>query len=317
MFPFESEVLGSESISSILVTGGGGFFASNLEEYVKHQNLEAYHVDSVSREDGDLRKAAAVEHIWHDRKPSHVINLASRTYLNDSVKDPKGYWNDNLSLMLNVLEACRKHDCRLLHLSSAEVYGTAVSLPMDENHPLQPQSPYALTKCIQDRACYAWWKTYGLRVSILRPFNQFGPFQGPERAIPRFIQALLRDEPMPVYGDGQLRRDYLYVKDTVRGIWLALLKLPSGEVANLATGKSHSILEVCSQLTKAFREVTGRHSKSQVKFMDSNETQGHVEVSEGSYVKAKQTMGWEPEYQFSDALLETIQWVVQNNHYND
>ncbi len=303
-------------MSSVLVTGKGGFFASNLEEYVQHQNVSGFHLDFVGREDGDLRKVDVVKSIWKDRKPSHVINLASRTYLNDSVKDPKSYWNDNLSLMLNVLEACRKYDSRLLQMSSAEVYGNAVSLPMDESHPLQPQSPYAFTKCAQDRACYAWWKTYGLKVSILRPFNQYGPFQGPERAIPRFLRSLARNDPIPVYGDGQLRRDYLYVKDTVRGIWLALLKLPPGEVANLATGKSYSVLEVCSLLRTAFRNVSGRESRSEIKFIVSSETQGHVEVSEGSYVKAKEIMGWEPEYQFPAALTETVQWLIHNDFRN-
>jgi dTDP-glucose 4,6-dehydratase len=300
-------------MSSVLVTGKGGFFASNLEEYIKNQNQGEFHVNFVGKEDGDLRKPEISEQIWQNHNPSHVINLASRTYLNDSVKDPRGYWNDNLSLMLNVLEACRKHDCRLLQLSSAEVYGNAVSLPMDEAHPLQPESPYAFTKCAQDRACYAWWKTYGLKVSILRPFNQFGPFQGPERAIPLFLQSLTKDEPIPVYGDGHLRRDYLYVKDTVRGIWLAMLKLPAGEVANLATGKSHSVLEVCSLLKNIYRDVSGRESKSEIKFIVSSETQGHVGVSEGSYQKAKEILGWQPEYRFPDALKETVQWLLHND----
>lgn len=300
-------------MSSVLVTGKGGFFASNLNEYVQNQNQGEFQFKFVGRDDGDLGDVAVVERIWRNSKPSYVINLASRTYLNDSVKDPRGYWNDNLGLMLNVLEACRRHDCRLIQLSSAEVYGNAVSLPMDESHPLQPQSPYAFTKCAQDRACYSWWKTYGLKVSILRPFNQFGPFQGPERAIPRFIQALAGDKPIPVYGDGQLRRDYLYVKDTVRGIWLALQKMPPGEIANLATGKSHSVLEVCDLLRTTFKAVSGRESKSEIKFLYSTETQGHVEVSEGSYLKAKEILGWEPRYQLSDALKETVQWLLRND----
>jgi len=298
----------------LLVTGGGGFIATSFFQYLltlpEEEQPEIRLFDH--RYGQDLCRWEDVEKAW-EWKPDACINFASFTHIDDSIQNPVKFWTNNLGLMVNVLEICRKHDTRLLQLSSSEVYGTAVYTPMDERHPIQPHSPYAFTKVAQDRAVYAWWQTYGLNASIVRPFNQFGPYQQRQKAIPKYIYNIMHGLPLPVYGEGKSRRDWLYVKDTVRGIWMALDKLPAGEVVNLATGKSWSVLDLTRLLKEMVPKVSGRPDLSRVVQVEHvDDRWGHVFLLEGSYEKAKQLLQWEPRYTFPQALEETARWFIEN-----
>lgn len=298
----------------LLITGGSGFIATNFFQHLltlpDEEQPEIRLFDH--RYGQDLCRWEDVEKAW-EWKPDACINFASFTHIDDSIQNPRKFWDNNITLMLNVLEACRVHDTRLLQISSSEVYGTAQYVPMDEKHPLCPHSPYALTKVVQDRSCYAWWQTYGLDVSIVRPFNQFGPYHQRQKLIPKLIYNIVHGLPLPVYAEGKARRDWLYVKDTVRGIWMALSKLPTGEVVNLATGKSWSVVEVAELLKRIVPELSGRQNLSKIVTVQHvDDRWGHVFHLEGSYEKAKQLLGWEPKYPFPLALEETTKWYLEN-----
>lgn len=184
----------------------------------------------------------------------------------------------------------------------------------DETHPLNPHSIYAFTKVAQDRACYSYWQTYNLDVALVRLFNNFGPHQQLQKLIPKFTQSIYKGKPLTIYGKGEARRDWLYVKDSVRGIWLALNKLPAGEVVNLATGKSWSVLDVVGLLKEIVPKVTGKPCRSKLTKSDHvDDREGHVFHLEGSYAKAKELLGWEPQYAFPDALEETVKWYIVHN----
>jgi len=297
----------------LLVTGGSGFIATNFFQFLltlpEEEQPEIRLFDH--RYGQDLCRSEDVEKAW-EWKPDACVNFASFTHIDDSIKNPDVFWRNNLQLMMNVLEACRKNETRLLQISSSEVYGTAVYTPQDEKHPLQPHSPYAFTKAAQDRACYAWWQTYGLNVSLVRPFNQFGPHQQSQKAIPKFIYNIFHGLPLPVYAEGKARRDWLYVRDTVRGIWAALNKLPPGEVVNLATGKSWSVIDVCNLLKEVVPRISGKPDLSNIVTVQHvDDRWGHVYHLEGSYDKAKRLLGWEPKYTFPQALEETVKWYLQ------
>src|SRR5205823_6566036 len=136
---------------------------------------------------------------------------------------------------------------RFILISSSEVYGTALTDPMDEEHPLNPRSPYAATKAGADRLAYAYFVTYGLPIVILRPFNNYGPRQHPEKVIPRFVTSALMDEPLTVHGDGHASRDWLFVDDDAEAIEAAIeadLGTVAGEVINVATGVDISVSEI-------------------------------------------------------------------------
>lgn len=296
----------------VLITGGAGFIMTNMFQYLLTVPEEP-EIRLFDRRYGqDLCRWEDVEKAW-EWEPDLVINAAAMTHIDTSIKDPRSFWSNNISLMLNVLEICRKHDTRLLQISSSEVYGTAQYVPMDEKHPLCPHSPYALTKVVQDRSCYAWWQTYGLDVAIVRPFNQFGPYQQKEKMTPKFIYNIVHGLPLPVYAEGKARRDWLYVKDTVRGIWQAALKLKACDVVNLATAKSWSVIDVCNLLKKIVPKVTGKPDFSKVVTVQHvDDREGHVYHLEGSYEKAKRLLGWEPKYTYAQALEETVKWYIEN-----
>lgn len=298
----------------LLITGGNGFIATNFFQFLLTlPEEERPEIRLLDRRYGqDLTIWEDVEKAW-EWEPDACINFASYTHIDDSIKNPKKFWDNNITLMFNVLEACRRHNTRLIQISSSEVYGTQVYTPQDEKHPLQPHSPYGLTKVLQDRACYAWWQTYGVDVSIVRPFNQFGPHHQRQKLIPKFTYNIMHGLPLPVYAEGKARRDWLYVKDTVRGIWMALKELPTGEALNLATGKSWSIIDVANLLKEIVPRVSGKPDLSKIVTVQHvDDRWGHVFHLEGSYEKAKTMLGWEPEYTFPQALEETVKWYIQN-----
>lgn len=304
-------------VVKLAVTGADGFIATNFLRYLSGLP-ESERPDTICLDlhrGNDLTCHSYVEGVWK-MKPDAVVNFASFTHVDDSIKNPREFWRNNLGLMLNVLEACRKHDTRLLQISSSEVYGSAVYTPQDEKHPLQPHSPYAFTKIAQDRACYAWWRTYGLDASVVRLFNNFGPYQQLQKLIPRFTYNVVHGLPLPVYGEGKARRDWLYVKDSVRGIWKALNNLPAGEVMNFATGKSWSVMEVVNLLRKIVPKLSGIPDLSKtIQAEHVDDRWGHVLHLEGSYRKAKEMLGWTPEYTFPEGLEETVKWYLKH-HFN-
>lgn len=298
----------------LLITGGSGFIMTNLFQYLLTlPEEEQPEIRLFDRRYGqDLCNWEDVKKAW-EWEPDAVINAASYTHIDDSIKNPRKFWDNNLTLTINVLEACREHGTRLLQISSSEVYGTAQYTPQDENHPLCPHSPYGFTKVAQDRSCYAWWQTYELDVSIIRPFNQFGPHHQRQKLIPKFIYNIVKGLPLPVYAEGKARRDWLYVKDTVKGIWMALKKLPAGEVLNLATGVSWSVIDVANLLKEIVPRISGSPDLSNIVTVDHvDDRWGHVFHLEGSYEKAKRLLGWEPKYAFPEALEETARWYLQS-----
>lgn len=300
----------------LLITGGSGFIATNFFQYLLTlPDEEQPKIRLFDRRYGqDLARWEDVDRAWELYRPDAVVNFAAFTHIDDSIKNPRKFWANNLTLQINVLEACRKYDCRLLQISSSEVYGTQMYIPQDENHPIQPHSPYAFTKVSQDRSCYAWWQTYELDVAIVRPFNQFGPYQQRQKLIPKFTYNIVHGLKLPVYAEGKARRDWLYVKDTIRGIWMALNSLPAGEVVNLATGKSWSVIDIANLLKQIVPEVSGKPDLSKIVTVQHvDDRWGHVFHLEGTYEKAKKLLGWEPQYTFPEALKETVKWYIDNN----
>lgn len=297
----------------ILITGGSGFIATNFLQYLMsvEEPIDVRIFDLLAGQ--DLTKWEDVEKAWN-WEPDAVVNFASFTHVDESIENPRRYWENNIGLQINVLEACRKYDCRLLQISSSEVYGTAQYVPMDEKHPLCPHSPYSLSKLVQERACYSWWKTYELDVSIVRLFNLFGPYQQRQKLVPKFIYNIVHGLLLPVYAEGKARRDWTYVKDVVNGIWLSLKSLPAGEVVNLCTGKSLSILEISDLLKEIVPRVTGRKDLSKIiSTQHVDDRWGHVFHLEGDNRRAKELLDWEPKYTLDQALEETVRWYVAND----
>ena len=224
-------------MTRVLVTGGAGFISSNLcRHLLRSSDHEVVIMDALTYAgntaniadllgherlafvEGDIRDAAHVEEVVAG--VDVVVNAAAESHVEKSILDGASeFVTTNVEGTQVLLDAIRRQPVeRFILVSSSEVYGTAESDPMDEEHPLNPRSPYAATKAGGDRLVYSYWCTYGTPAVDVRPFNNYGPYQHPEKVIPRFITAALQDRPLTVHGGGSASRDWLHVEDTSEAI---------------------------------------------------------------------------------------------------
>jgi dTDP-glucose 4,6-dehydratase len=239
-----------------------------------------------------------------------IINAAAESHVEKSiVEGAREFVTTNVEGTQILLDAIRETPVeRFVLISSSEVYGTAERAPMDEEHPLNPRSPYAATKAGADRLAYSYYVTYGLPVVIVRPFNNYGPYQHPEKVVPRFITQALADLPLTVHGDGHASRDWLYVEDHAEAIDAVLaadLGDVAGEVLNVATGVDISV----SQIADVVLEQLGKPASLKVHLP---ERPGQVDRHIGSTEKAERLLGWRAGTSFGDGLARTIAWYQQN-----
>ena len=254
----------------ILVTGGAGFISSNMIRYLLHETPHdvvtmdaltyagnmANLADVTEHErlrfiHGDIRDVADVTSALEG--VDVIVNAAAESHVSKSIEEGGAeFVTTNVVGTQVLLDAMRKHPVeRFILISSSEVYGTAVAEPMDEDHPLNPRSPYAGTKAGGDRLAYSYWCTYDLPITVIRPFNNYGPYQHPEKVIPRFIIQALCDRPLTIHGDGHASRDWLHVFDTAEAITAACeapLEAIVGETINVATGIDETVEQIADMI---------------------------------------------------------------------
>jgi dTDP-glucose 4,6-dehydratase len=311
----------------ILVTGGAGFISShfvrhllqatpyevvlldaltyagnleNIADVMSHERLSFVH--------GDIRDAGLVKRLVAE--VDVIVNAAAESHVEKSIAEGASeFVTTNVEGTQILLDAIRETPVdRFILISSSEVYGTAEQAPMDEEHPLNPRSPYAATKAGADRLAYAYYVTYDLPIAIVRPFNNYGPRQHPEKVIPRFITQALSDSPLTIHGDGHASRDWLYVDDdaeAIEAIIAADVDTIAGEVINVATGIDISV----SDIAGAVLDLLGKPAslKSHVP-----ERPGQVDRHIGSTDKAERLIGWRARTSFEEGLRRTVEWYREN-----
>jgi dTDP-glucose 4,6-dehydratase len=311
----------------VLVTGGAGFISSNfvrhllaatpyevvtldaltyagnlenLADVMSHPRLSFVH--------GDIRDPALVKQLVSE--VDVIVNAAAESHVEKSIQDGASeFVTTNVEGTQILLDAIRETPVeRFILISSSEVYGTAEYAPMDERHPLEPRSPYAATKAGADRLVYSYFCTYGLPVTIVRPFNNYGPRQHPEKVIPRFITQALQGEPLTIHGDGHASRDWLYVEDDAEAIE-AIIEAPietvAGEVLNVATGIDISVADIADLVLDCLAKP--RELRTHVP-----ERLGQVDRHIGSTDKAERLVGWRARTSFADGLERTVSWYREN-----
>jgi dTDP-glucose 4,6-dehydratase len=311
----------------VLVTGGAGFISSNfirhllratpyevvsldaltyagnvenLADVMSHERLSFVH--------GDIRDADLVRDVVAN--VDVIVNAAAESHVEKSIVDGGSeFVTTNVEGTQVLLDAIREAPVeRFILISSSEVYGTAESDPMDENHPLNPRSPYAGTKAGADRLAYSYFITYELPIVIVRPFNNYGPRQHPEKVIPRFITQALSDEPLTVHGAGHASRDWLYVDDDAQAIE-TIIETPidriAGEVLNVATGVDISVNDIAAKVLEAL----GKPAELRVHV---EERPGQVDRHIGSTEKMRQLTGWSAKTSFDEGLARTVDWYREN-----
>ena len=312
----------------VLVTGADGFIGSHLtEELVKSgEKVTAFclynsfgtlgWIDTLPKEirseieifTGDVRDPNGVRTAM--RGQQRVFHLAALIAIPFSYHSPDSYVDTNIKGTLNVLNAARELGTeRVMVTSTSEVYGTAQYGPIDEKHPFQGQSPYSATKIGADRLAESFYRSFDLPVTIVRPFNTYGPRQSGRAVIPTIISQLLAGQQEIHLGKLSPTRDFNFVKDTAHG-FMAIADCPAaiGQELNIATGEEHSIGDLANELIAQINpnakivceEERLRPEKSEVNRLLGDST------------KMRALTGWKPEYTFEQGLAETVAWIRDN-----
>jgi len=309
----------------VLVTGAGGFIGSHLAErtaqlgartrcYLRYTSQGSLGWLSASpfRSEleiihGDIRDPESVLQAAKD--VDVIFHLAALVGIPYSYHSPRSYVQTNIEGTLNVLEAARRHSTeRLVCTSTSEVYGSALYVPIDENHLLQGQSPYSATKIAADKIAESYHRSFGLPVSIARPFNTFGPRQSSRAVIPTIITQALAQSSVKL-GNLHTTRDFNFVSDTVEG-FIAIAEAPAatGKTLNIGSGAETSIRE----LTEAIFDLIGTKCS-----VDVEEQRLRPEASEVDRLCAdssllRQLTSWEPKVPLREGLAQTVEWISQN-----
>lgn len=318
---------------TIIVTGGAGFIGSNFIFYM----LDSYPEDRIVCMDkltyaGNLSTLAsamdnphfrfckidicdreAVYRLFEEEHPDMVVNFAAESHVDRSIKNPEIFLDTNVKGTAVLMDACRKYGIARYHqVSTDEVYG---DLPLNrpdlfftEETPIRTSSPYSSSKASADLLVLAYYRTYGLPVTISRCSNNYGPYQFPEKLIPFMIINALSDKPLPVYGEGVNVRDWLYVKDHCRAIDLIIHKGRVGEVYNVGGHNEMKNIDIVKLICKEL-------GKPESLITHVADRKGHDLRYAIDPTKIHNELGWLPETKFEDGIKETIRWYLDNRKW--
>lgn len=319
---------------TVIVTGGCGFIGGHFVQRLFQQggwrvvnlDLLSYaadpdRVDAVADEQryrfvrADIGDDEAVRRIFVEESPDAVVNFAAETHVDRSILDSRPFVRSNVDGVRALLEACRACDVdRFVQISTDEVYGDAEGEErFDEGASLQPSSPYAATKAAADLLCGAYRRTYDMDVAMVRPANNYGPFQFPEKLIPVMIRNALRDEELPVYGDGRQRREWLHVADCCEAI-VAILESPDASGAyNVSPESSVTNLQLVGLLCDLVAEREGRDPESlRARIRLVEDRPGHDRRYATSSRRLRTELGWSPSTELEEGLGETVDWYLRH-----
>ncbi|HAT39151.1 dTDP-glucose 4,6-dehydratase [Polynucleobacter necessarius] len=330
----------------ILVTGGAGFIGGNfvldwlkvpenegiinLDKLTYAGNLAT--LDSLKKDQrhifihGDIGNQALVTKLLNDYQPRAIINFAAESHVDRSIHGPAEFVNTNIVGTFNLLECARKYwnslqekakvNFRFHHISTDEVYGSlsATDPAFTETNPYEPNSPYSASKAASDHLVRAWFHTYGFPVVRTNCSNNYGPYHFPEKLIPLVILNALNDKLLPIYGDGQQIRDWLYVGDHCSAIREVLTKGKLGETYNIGGWNEQANIDVvktiCRILDKLKPRADGQSYDQQITFV--KDRPGHDRRYAIDASKVERELGWRPAETFDSGIRKTVQWYLDN-----
>ena len=318
---------------TIIVTGGAGFIGSNfvfhmlqahpdyrivcLDKLTYAGNLST--LEPVLQQDNfrfvkaDICDRQAVDKLFQEEKPDIVVNFAAESHVDRSIENPGIFLETNIMGTAVLMDACRKYSIQRYHqVSTDEVYG---DLPLDrpdlfftEETPLHTSSPYSSSKASADLLVMAYYRTYGLPVTISRCSNNYGPYHFPEKLIPLMIANALADKPLPVYGNGENVRDWLYVEDHCRAIDLIIHNGKVGEVYNVGGHNEKRNIDIV-------RIICQELGKPESLIVHVEDRKGHDRRYAIDPAKIHRELGWLPETKFEDGIKKTIKWYLEHKKW--
>lgn len=335
---------------TILVTGGAGFIGANFVlDWVAQSDETILNLDKLTYAGnlqslaslegnprhlfvhGDIGDAALIQRLMAEHSPRAVLNFAAESHVDRSILGPQAFVETNVLGTFKLLEAIRSHwqgldevaraAFRFLHVSTDEVYGSlnADAPAFTEGHQYQPNSPYSASKAASDHLVRSYHHTYGLPVLTTNCSNNYGPLHFPEKLIPLMIVNALAGKPLPVYGDGQQIRDWLYVKDHCSAIRRVLEAGEVGEVYNVGGWNEMPNLDIvyriCALLDELRPRADGEPYASQISFV--SDRPGHDRRYAIDARKLQRDLGWKPAETFASGIRKTVQWYLDNAAWVD
>jgi len=320
---------------TIIVTGGAGFIGSNFIFHMikKYPEYRIICLDKLTYAGNlstlkpvmmnpkfrfvkeDICNREAVYKLFEEENPDIVVNFAAESHVDRSIENPGVFLETNIIGTAVLMDACRKYGIERFHqVSTDEVYG---DLPLDrpdllftEETPIHTSSPYSSSKASADLLVMAYYRTYGLPVSISRCSNNYGPYQFPEKLIPLMVINALNDKPLPVYGNGMNVRDWLYVEDHCKAIDLIIHNSRTGETYNIGGHNEMSNIEIVKLICKILDKP-----ESLITYVADRK--GHDLRYAIDPTKINKDLGWKPEVMFADGIKKTIQWYLDNKDWWD
>lgn len=316
---------------NILVTGGAGFIGGNFVHYMVNKypmykilvidkltyagNMETLEsvIDKITFYKADIADRKSVYDIFEKEKPDIVVNFAAESHVDRSIENPEIFLKTNILGTQVLMDACRKFGIQRYHqVSTDEVYG---DLPLDrpemfftEETPIHTSSPYSASKASADLLVQAYYRTYGLPVTISRCSNNYGPYHFPEKLIPLMIANALADKPLPVYGEGLNIRDWLYVEDHCKAIDMIIHGGRVGEVYNIGGHNEKTNIYIVKTILKILNKP-----ESLITYV--TDRKGHDLRYAIDPTKIHNELGWLPETKFDDGIQKTVKWYLDNKQW--
>ena len=330
----------------ILVTGGAGFIGANFVlDWLKEPNAEGIinldkltyagnlaNLASLKNDSrhvfvqGDIGNSTLVARLLNEYQPRAIVNFAAESHVDRSIHGPADFIDTNIVGTFNLLECVREYwnglqdaqkgNFRFHHISTDEVYGTLspIAPAFTEAHRYEPNSPYSASKAASDHLVRAWFHTYGLPVVTTNCSNNYGPYHFPEKLIPLIILNAINGKLLPIYGDGQQVRDWLYVGDHCSAIRAVLAKGTLGETYNIGGWNEKANLEVVNTICQILDELKprsdGKSYAQQITFV--KDRPGHDRRYAIDASKIERELGWRPAETFDTGIRKTVQWYLEN-----
>ncbi len=326
-------------MKKVIVTGGSGFIGSNLINFLIKKKLFVVNIDKLTYSSNrynvrnksfknyrfyklDINNKKKFTQIVNKYKPSAIFNLAAETHVDRSIDDPKNFINSNIIGVFNILEVIRffkkkNKNIKLIHVSTDEVYGDIPKrYRSKEEYPYRPSSPYSASKASGDHLIKSYIRTYKINAVISNCCNNYGPFQYPEKIIPKMILNIFNNKALPIYAKGQNSREWIHVNDHCEALFMLYLKGKSGESYNIGSGKNMKNIDLVKNILKICeKEKIKVGSKSKILFV--KDRPGHDFRYALNSKKMFKRFKWKSKKSITKGLGETIKWYFDNKKFSN
>ena len=323
-------------MTKIIVTGGLGFIGSNLIDLLIKRNFYVINLDKITYSSNfynvaefkksnkykfikiDINEQNKLLNTFKKYKPKCIFNLAAESHVDRSIDNPFSFIRSNILGTYNLLEAFKKYSknnklCKLIHVSTDEVYGDVLKGRSNENYAYNPSSPYAASKASSDHLVTSFIRTFNIKAIITNCSNNFGPKQHPEKLIPKLIYNILNNKPLPIYGKGINSREWIYVNDHCEALIKVFKKGKIGETYNIGSNKNYKNIDIAKNLISIAKERITIGNNVKIKFV--KDRPGHDLRYALNSNKIVKNLKWKPKKKFKDGLNETFNWYFNNKKY--